>query len=91
MKLVKVTQNNDPNDKSLCVLVQDASPFDGAVVRYTSFKLVEQENSIRIFEDRKYLFIPFWIVDEGNKTYKEYPKYKFSLKKIKEIYNINQS
>ena len=55
------------------------------------FKLEEQENSIRIFEDRKYLFIPFWIVDEGNKTYKEYPKYKFSLKKIKEIYNINQS
>ena len=55
------------------------------------FKLVEQENSIRIFEDRKYLFIPFWIVDVGNKTYKEYPKYKFSLKKIKEIYNINQS
>ena len=24
-------------------MVQDASPFDGAVVRYTSFKLVEQE------------------------------------------------
>ena len=34
---------NDPDDKSLCVVVQDASPFDGAVVRYTSFKLVEQE------------------------------------------------
>ena len=37
------TNPNDPNDKSLCVIVQDASPFDGAVVRYTSFKLVEQE------------------------------------------------
>ena len=37
------TNPNDPNDKSLCVIVQDASPFDGAVVRHTSFKLVEQE------------------------------------------------
>ena len=37
------TNPNDPNDKSLCLVVQDASPFDGAVVRYTSFKLVEQE------------------------------------------------
>ena len=37
------TNPNDPNDKSLCIVVQDASPFDGAVVRYTSFKLVEQE------------------------------------------------
>ncbi len=34
---------NDPKDKSLCLIVQDDSPFDGAVVRYTSFKLVEQE------------------------------------------------
>ena len=34
---------NDPDDKSLCIVVQDASPFEGAVVRYTSFKLVEQE------------------------------------------------
>ena len=34
---------NDSKDKSLCIVVQDASPFDGAVVRYTSFKLVEQE------------------------------------------------
>ena len=34
------TNPNDPDDKSLCVIVQDASPFDGAVVRYTSFKLV---------------------------------------------------
>ena len=34
---------NDPDDKSLCIVIQDASPFDGAVVRYTSFKLVEQE------------------------------------------------
>ena len=37
------TNPNEPDDKSLCVLVTDASPFDGAVVRYTSFKLVEQE------------------------------------------------
>ena len=37
------TNPNDPNDKSLCIIVQDSSPFDGAVVRYTSFKLVEQE------------------------------------------------
>ena len=34
---------NDPEDKSLCILVQDDSPFDGAVIRYTTFKLVEQE------------------------------------------------
>ena len=34
---------NDPNDKSLCIVIQDASPFDGAVIRYTSFKLVEQD------------------------------------------------
>ena len=30
---------NDPKDKSLCILIQDASPFDGAVVKYTNFKL----------------------------------------------------
>jgi len=34
---------NDPEDKSLCIVVQDGSPFDSAVVRYTTFKLVEQE------------------------------------------------
>ena len=34
---------NDPEDKSLCILVRDDSPFDGAVIRYTTFKLVEQE------------------------------------------------
>ena len=34
---------NDPEDKSLCVIVQDGSSFDGAIVRYTTFKLVEQE------------------------------------------------
>ena len=34
---------NDPKDKSLCIVVLDDSPFDGAVVRYTTFKLVEQE------------------------------------------------
>ena len=34
---------NDPEDKSLCVIVQDGSNIDGAIVRYTTFKLVEQE------------------------------------------------
>ena len=34
---------NDPKDKSLCIEVRDDSPFDGAIVRYTKFKLVEQE------------------------------------------------
>ena len=34
---------NDPEDKSLCILVQDGSKFDGAIVRYTTFKLLEQE------------------------------------------------
>ena len=34
---------NDPEDKSLCIVVRDDSPFDGAIVRYTTFKLVEQE------------------------------------------------
>jgi len=37
------TNPNDPEDKSLCVIVQDGSNFDGAIVRYTTFKLVEQE------------------------------------------------
>ena len=42
--LYKVCTNpNDPKDKSLCVEIRDGSPFDGAVVRYTTFKLVEQE------------------------------------------------
>ena len=36
----KVISNpKDPNDKSLCILIQDASPFDGAVIKYTDFKL----------------------------------------------------
>ena len=34
---------NDPEDKSLCLIVQDGSNFDGAIVRYTTFKLVEPE------------------------------------------------
>ena len=34
---------NDPEDKSLCIMVRDSSPFDGAIIRYTTFKLVEQE------------------------------------------------
>jgi hypothetical protein len=42
--LYKVCSNpNDSIDKSLCILVQDDSPFDGAIIRYTTFKLVEQE------------------------------------------------
>ena len=39
------TNPNDPEDKSLCLIVQDGSKFDGAIVRYTTFKLVEQELS----------------------------------------------
>ena len=36
----KVISNpNDPNDKSLCILIQDASPFDGSVIKYTNFHL----------------------------------------------------
>ena len=34
---------NDQDDKSLCLVVQDGSKFEGAIVRYTTFKLVEQE------------------------------------------------
>ena len=42
--LYKVCTNpNDPKDKSLCIEIRDDSPFDGAIVRYTTFKLVEQE------------------------------------------------
>ena len=42
--LYKVCSNpNDSIDKSLCILVQDDSPFDGAVIRYTTFKITEQE------------------------------------------------
>ena len=37
------TNPNDPEDKSLCLIVQDGSKFNGAIVRYTTFKLVEQE------------------------------------------------
>jgi len=37
------TNPNDPEDKSLCLIVQDGSKFDGAIVRYTTFKLLEQE------------------------------------------------
>ena len=37
------TNPNDPKDKSLCLLVQDGSKFDGAIIRYTTFKLLEQE------------------------------------------------
>jgi len=33
------TNPNDPEDKSLCLIVQDGSKFDGAIVRYTTFKL----------------------------------------------------
>ena len=39
----KVISNpKDPNDKSLCILIQDASPFDGAVIKYTDFKLADK-------------------------------------------------
>ena len=42
--LYEVCSNpNDPKDKSLCIEIRDDSPFDGAIVRYTTFKLVEQE------------------------------------------------
>ena len=37
------TNPNDLEDKSLCLIVQDGSKFDGAIVRYTTFKLLEQE------------------------------------------------
>ena len=37
------TNPNDLEDKSLCLIVQDGSKFEGAIVRYTTFKLVEQE------------------------------------------------
>ena len=43
MMYKECTNPNDPDDKSLCIMVMDDSPFDGAIVRYTSFKLVEQE------------------------------------------------
>ena len=43
MMYKECTNPNDPDDKSLCVIVMDNSPFDGAIVRYTSFKLIEQE------------------------------------------------
>ena len=37
------TNPNDLEDKSLCLIVQDGSKFDGAIVRYTTFKLLGQE------------------------------------------------
>ena len=37
------TNPNDPEDKSLCLIVQDGSKFDGAIIRYTTLKLLEQE------------------------------------------------
>ncbi len=43
MMYKECTNPNDSKDNSLCVVVMDNSPFDGAIVRYTSFKLIEQE------------------------------------------------
>jgi hypothetical protein len=37
------TNPNDLEDKSLCLIVQNGSKFEGAIIRYTTFKLVEQE------------------------------------------------
>ena len=37
------TNPKDPEDKSLCLIVQNGSKFEGAIIRYTTFKLVEQE------------------------------------------------
>ena len=43
MLAYKIISNpNDPDDRSLCILIQDASPFDGAVIRYTNFKLADE-------------------------------------------------
>jgi|APSaa5957512535_1039671.scaffolds.fasta_scaffold34331_3 hypothetical protein len=38
------TNPNDPDDKSLCILVCDNSVFDGAVIRYSKFELADEYN-----------------------------------------------
>jgi len=40
----KIPNPNDPDDKSLCIVIQDGSAFDGAVIKYTTFKLADEVN-----------------------------------------------
>ena len=40
-----ISNPNKPEDNRICILVQDASPFDGAVIQYTKFQLADKENN----------------------------------------------
>ena len=40
-----ISNPNNPEDNRICILVQDASPFDGAVIQYTKFQLADKENN----------------------------------------------
>ena len=40
-----ISNPNNPEDNCICILVQDASPFDGAVIQYTKFQLADKENN----------------------------------------------
>ena len=40
----RILNPNNPEDKTLCISVQDGSKFDGAIVRYTKFKMAPELN-----------------------------------------------
>ena len=40
-----ISNPNNSEDNRICILVQDASPFDGAVIQYTKFQLADKENN----------------------------------------------
>ena len=40
-----ISNPNNPEDNRICILVQDVSPFDGAVIQYTKFQLADKENN----------------------------------------------
>mgnify|MGYP000324244788 CR=1 FL=1 len=40
-----ISNANNSEDNRICFLVQDASPFDGAVIQYTKFQLADKENN----------------------------------------------
>ena len=39
-----ISNPNNPKDNRICILIQDASPFDGAVIQYTKFQLADKEH-----------------------------------------------
>tara|TARA_Y100001972_G_C7570217_1_gene286221 strand:+ start:86 stop:244 length:159 start_codon:yes stop_codon:yes gene_type:complete len=50
-------------------------------------KLINSYGNIRVFEGKKYLFVPYYVVEQ-NKKYLYYNKLFYSLENIKEKYGI---